>query len=90
MNYVNKLDLHGVRHEDVVRIVENFILMNKSKMPLTIIWVNSNKMIELVQAAIKHVGCKTYTPSYGTIVIRDFSWEYHQLPISMLILILKD
>lgn len=73
MNYVNKLDLHGVRHEDVVRIVENFILMNQSKMPLTIICGNSNKMIELVQAAIKHVGCKTYTPSYGTIVIRDFS-----------------
>ena len=47
--------------------------MNQSKMPLTIICGNSNKMIELVQAAIKHVGCKTYTPSYGTIVIRDFS-----------------
>ena len=30
-----KLDLHGVKHEDVDRVVENFVLLNKA--PLDII-----------------------------------------------------
>ena len=40
------LDLHGVKHEDVDRIVENFVLLNKT--PLTIITGNSDRMPELV------------------------------------------
>ena len=37
------LDLHGVKHEDVDRIVENFILLNEP--PMTIITGNSEKMM---------------------------------------------
>ena len=73
MNETNKLDLHGIRHEDVNRLVENFILMNQGKMPLTIVCGNSNKMIELVEATIKHIGCKTFVSRYGTIIVRDLS-----------------
>ena len=40
------LDLHGKSHEDVDRIVENFILLNK--MPMTIITGNSAIMKEIV------------------------------------------
>ena len=69
----NKLDLHGVKHEDVFRLIENFILMNQKAMPLTIICGNSIKMVQIAEEAIKHVGCKTFSPNYGTIVIRDFS-----------------
>ena len=40
-----RLDLHGVKHEDVDRIVENFVLMNNP--PLRIITGNSERMMEL-------------------------------------------
>tara|TARA_Y100000593_G_C4034312_1_gene202014 strand:+ start:30 stop:233 length:204 start_codon:yes stop_codon:yes gene_type:complete len=36
------LDLHGVRHEEVERLLENFILLNEP--PLTIITGNSEYM----------------------------------------------
>ena len=36
------LDLHGVRHEEVQRLLENFIFLNKP--PLTIITGNSDHM----------------------------------------------
>ena len=37
-----KLDLHGVKHEDVERLLENFIFLNNP--PLTIITGNSDYM----------------------------------------------
>ena len=36
------LDLHGVRHEEVERLLENFILLNEP--PLKVITGNSNHM----------------------------------------------
>ena len=36
------LDLHGVRHEEVERLLENFILLNNP--PLKVITGNSNYM----------------------------------------------
>ena len=36
------LDLHGVRHEDVERLLENFILLNEP--PLKVITGNSDHM----------------------------------------------
>ena len=41
-----KLDLHGVRHIDVERLVENFVLLNEP--PLTIITGNSDRMRQIV------------------------------------------
>jgi len=41
-----KLDLHNVRHTEVERLVENFVLLNKP--PLTIITGNSDFMKTLV------------------------------------------
>ena len=43
---INKLDLHGIRHEEVDRLVENFVLLNEP--PLTIITGNSEKMTDIV------------------------------------------
>jgi len=40
------LDLHGVRHAEVDRLVENFVLLNEP--PLTIITGNSQRMMEIV------------------------------------------
>ena len=47
-----KLDLHGVRHHEVDRLVENFILMNQEQVPLTIVCGNSQTMVDLVYAVI--------------------------------------
>ena len=40
------LDLHGVRHIDVERLVENFVLLNEP--PLTIVTGNSDRMRQIV------------------------------------------
>ena len=53
---MNKLDLHGVKHEDVDRIVENFVLMNKP--PLEIITGHSDKMPELVKDVLNRDNIK--------------------------------
>ena len=42
----NKLDLHGVRHHDVDRVVENFVILKNP--PFTIITGKSEKMRNLV------------------------------------------
>ena len=46
INEVKELDLHGVKHADVDRLVENFVLLNEP--PLTIITGNSQRMQEIV------------------------------------------
>jgi hypothetical protein len=44
---IKKLDLHGVKHDDVERVVENFVLLNEP--PLEIICGNSDKMQDIVR-----------------------------------------
>ena len=47
------LDLHGVRHEEVERLLENFILLNEP--PLKVITGNSDYMrIKLERFCSKH------------------------------------
>lgn len=64
-----ELDLHGVRHSDVDRLVENFIYLNQSEIPLTIICGNSNIMIQLARDVIDRIGCQVIEPRFGMIVI---------------------
>lgn len=65
------LDLHCIRHHEVDRMVENFILMNQNSLPLTIICGNSQAMIDLVNKVVNRIGCKTHSFQYGKIVIRE-------------------
>lgn len=66
-----KLDLHGARHYEVDRLVENFILMNQKLLPLTIICGNSQPMINIVQTVIQRIECsETSMDRYGVITIR--------------------
>jgi len=44
---IKELDLHNIRHEDVDRLVENFVLLNNP--PLTIITGKSLRMQKLVR-----------------------------------------
>ncbi len=65
------LDLHGVKHYEVDRLVENFILLNQNQLPLIIICGNSVKMINLVKSVTKRINCEIYEPRFGVIIIRN-------------------
>ena len=67
-----ELDLHGLRHLEVDRLVENFVYLNQSSMPLKIICGNSNTMIQLVQAVLERIGCETSSLQFGTVVVDKF------------------
>ena len=70
---MRKLDLHGVRHGDVDRMVEDFIYMNQGEMPLEIICGNSDKMIQLVHSVTDRLGTETHIYRYGTIIVRRWT-----------------
>ena len=71
MDGSNKLDLHGVRHYEVDRLVENFILMNQDLLPLTIVCGNSQRMIDLAYDAINRIDCRDVSMDrYGVISVR--------------------
>ena len=65
---MNELDLHGIRHKDVERIVENFVLLNET--PLTIICGNSNRMQDIVQHKLNEL---LSTHLQGNIIDR---WDW--------------
>ena len=73
MGHSGKLDLHGVKHQDVDWLVENFILMNQASFPLTIICGNSVKMVDLVNATIDRIGCVREMYRYGVITVARFT-----------------
>ena len=65
---MNRLDLHGIRHSDVDRIVENFVLLNG--IPMRIITGNSDRMIDLViQVLNRHnISYERFKPGQITIL----------------------
>ena len=48
-----KLDLHGIKHDSVSDLVEDFILKNQENFPLKIITGNSDKMKKIVINILK-------------------------------------
>jgi len=64
------LDLHGIRHDQVARTVENFVLLNQDQIPLEIICGNSQKMINLVMEVIRRLDCENYERLQGMIMVR--------------------
>tara|TARA_A100001391_G_scaffold167754_1_gene128187 strand:- start:21 stop:221 length:201 start_codon:yes stop_codon:yes gene_type:complete len=63
-----KLNLHGVKHEDVDRLVENFVLLNEP--PIKIITGNSERMTELVLNVLSRhdIEWTRFASSYVTIL----------------------
>ena len=57
VNNNKQLDLHGLRHDEAERQVENFILLNNP--PLSIITGNSDKMRDIVEYV-----CRKHKISY--------------------------
>jgi hypothetical protein len=67
-----KLDLHGVRHQDVDALVENFVLMNQDSFPLTVICGNSVKMVQLAERVLNRIGCEYSMYRFGILTIGKF------------------
>ena len=63
-----KLNLHGVKHEDVDRLVENFVLLKEP--PIKIITGNSERMTELVLNVLSRhdIEWTRFASSYVTIL----------------------
>jgi len=68
-----KLDLHGVRHSEVDRLVEDFIYRNQGEFPLEIICGNSQKMIQLVHVVTDRLGLETHMYRYGIVTVRRWA-----------------
>ncbi len=65
------LDLHGISHDQVDRVIENFVLLNQDRIPLEIICGNSQVMVNLVISVLDRIGCENFERvDYGTIMIR--------------------
>ena len=62
------LDLNGTKHEDVDRLVANFVLLNEP--PMKIITGNSERMTELVLDVLNRhdIEWTRFASSYVTIV----------------------
>ena len=67
-----KLDLHGVRHQEVDALVENFVLMNQNSFPLTVICGNSVKMVKLAETVLNRIGCEYSMYRFGVLTIGKF------------------
>ena len=65
------LDLHGVKHADVEICVEDFLLSNQSELPLINICGNSEKMISIVNKALKKIDVNFEETRYGRIRVNS-------------------
>ncbi|CAG7581163.1 MAG: putative hydrolase [uncultured marine phage] len=53
---IPKLDLHGVKHQNVEVLVENFVLSNENRLPVDIITGMSDTMKKLVTDILDYHG----------------------------------
>ena len=67
---MNQLDLHGIKHQDVQLLVEDWVLVHQTEVPLRIICGNSAKMIQLVDEVLtQKLDIEYRMWQYGVIVI---------------------
>ena len=67
-----RLDLHGVKHEDVESLVENFVFLHQDDMPLEIIYGNSEPMKRLVEDCLQKIECiisSGHQNQYGRLLV---------------------
>jgi hypothetical protein len=67
-----ELDLHGVKHQDADREIENFIFSNQNSFPLKIICGNSVKMVEIAKNTLERIGCEYSMYRFGVLVVGKF------------------
>ena len=66
---ITHLDLHGIKHSDVINEVIDFVYQYQDMIPLIIICGNSNRMIEFVEEALKNNSIMFSMPRFGIIRI---------------------
>ena len=67
---MNQLDLHGIKHQDVQILVEDWVLVHQTEVPLRIICGNSAKMIQLVDEVLtQKLDIEYRMWQYGVIVV---------------------
>ena len=74
-NQLLHLDLHGIRHHEVEVIVQDFVLNNQSELPLIVICGNSEKMIDIVNNALRELNVDFEETRYGRIRINYLDAE---------------
>ena len=74
-NQLLHLDLHGIRHHEVEVMVQDFVLNNQSELPLIVICGNSEKMIDLVNNALRVLNVEFEETRYGRIRINYLDAE---------------
>ena len=55
-NKIQPLDLHGVKHADVTKMVEDYLFQNQEECPLKIITGNSDRMKQIVINVVRAHG----------------------------------
>jgi hypothetical protein len=71
---MKELDLHGLSHEDVWDVVENFVLINNEELPLRIITGYSDRMKEIVTGVLDSYDYAYEVPAHNggeVIVLED-------------------
>ena len=64
---ITYLDLHGIKHSDVINEVIDFVYQYQNMIPLIIICGNSNRMIELVENSLNSNSIMFSKPRFGII-----------------------
>ena len=68
---LNKLALHGLKHDDVSFKGENFVLLNQNSLPIEIVCGKSQKMIDIVINVLNQIECEEYfIKDFGSVIIR--------------------
>jgi len=60
---MDRLDLHGTRHSEVNRLVENFVLLKAP--PLSIVCGNSDKIPKMIEDILKRNSIEWWRVSNG-------------------------
>lgn len=68
----HELDLHGVKHQDADREVENFVYANQQSFPIKIICGNSHKMVSIAKSTLDRIGCEYTMYRYGILTVGRF------------------
>lgn len=66
---MEELDLHGVYHSEVRDVVENFVLLHSTELPLKIITGDSIRMRNLTENILNKHKFDYYTPAHNSGVI---------------------
>lgn len=74
---MKELDLHGIRHDEADRLVENFVFANQESFPVTIITGLSIRMKEIVFECLSRNGFQYREGDYsgnnmGVITVDGF------------------